>query len=401
MPEFAYVARDPSGEKVTGVIDAANRREVLAALAARSLFPVQVRGESPVADRQRVGRVPAQLMAAFYAQLADLLASGVPLLRALEVLRKQASHRVLNAVLEQVHRRVEDGATLGDAMARFESVFGEMAVSMVRAGGEGGFLEEALSRVAEFTEIQEDLRKRTFGAMAYPMVLAAVGVIVVTVLMVFFVPKFEPLFDNLRRRNELPVVTEALLAVSGMFQRWGWIAIGGAAVSAWLTRRWLRTEPGRWWRDQTKLRLPIVGHIFRNLAVARFCRVLGTLLRNGVPIIRALEISSQATGNRVLGAAIQEATENITAGQPLAEPLAECEHFPATVVEMIAVAEQSNTLEKVLLNIANSLERNTWRQLDLAVRLLEPIMLMLLAGVVLVLVIALLFPVLKMSTAIG
>lgn len=401
MPEFAYVARDASGEKVTGVIDAANRREVLAALAARSLFPVQVHGESVVADRQQVGRVPAHLMAAFYSQLADLLASGVPLLRALEVLRKQTSHRVLGGVLEQVYRRVEDGAPLGDAMRRFESVFGEMAVSMVRAGGEGGFLEEALSRVAEFTEIQEDLRKRTLGAMAYPMVLASVGLIVVTVLMLFFVPKFEPLFDNLRRRNELPVITEALLGVSGVFQRWGWIAIAAAAVFAWFGRRWLRSEPGRWWRDQTKLRLPIVGRIFRNLAVARFCRVLGTLLRNGVPIIRALEISSEATGNRVLGAAIQRATENITAGQPLAEPLAACEHFPITVVEMIAVAEQSNTLEKVLLDIANSLERNTWRQLDLAVRLLEPVMLMLLAAVVLVLVIALLFPVLKMSTAIG
>jgi len=401
MPEFAYVARDPRGGKVTGVIDAANRREVLAALAARSLFPVEVQTRSLVPDRQHLGRVPAGLLAPFYSQLADLLASGVPLLRALEVLRKQTSHRVFQGVLEQVYRRVEDGATLGDAMARFEPVFGEMAVSMIRAGGEGGFLEEALARVAEFTEIQEDLRKRTLGAMAYPMVLAGVGVLVVTVLMVFFVPKFEPLFDNLRKRNELPVITEALLSASGAFQRFGWIALLGAATGGWTVRRWLRTEPGRWWRDRTKLQLPIVGGIFRNLAVARFCRVLGTLLRNGVPIIRALEISSEATGNRVLGAAIQKATENITAGQPLAEPLAACEHFPPTVVEMIAVAEQSNTLEKVLLDIANSLERNTWRQLDLAVRLLEPLMLMVLAAVVLVLVIALLFPVLKMSTAIG
>ena len=228
---------------------------------------------------------------------------------------------------------------------------------MIRAGGEGGFLEEALTRVAEFTEAQEDLKKRTVGAVAYPFVLATIGAIVVFVLMVFFVPRFGTLFENLRQRGELPVMTDWLLATSAGMQRWGLWVVVGLIVAGLFARQWLATERGRYWRDRLKLRLPLVGKIFLNLAVARFCRVLGTLLHNGVPILRSLEISSTTTGNRVLTDAIATATENISAGQSLAGPLAASGHFPPMVVEMIAVAEEANNLEAVLLDIADSLER--------------------------------------------
>jgi len=168
----------------------------------------------------------------------------------------------------------------------------------------------------------------------------------------------------------------------------------------WFVRRWLNTEQGQLWWDYYKLRLPMAGGVFLSLAVARFCRVLGTLLRNGVPILRSMEISSSATGNRVLGAAISDATENISAGESLAEPLAASGQFPPTVMEMITVAEQSNNLENVLIQVAESLERNTWRRLDLLVRMLEPVLLLILACVVLVVVVALLLPVLRMSETI-
>jgi type II secretory pathway component PulF len=401
MPEFAYIARDATGRRVEGVIEASTRAEVTAVLAGRGLFPVSIDGQLQKPKSVRAGRVPGQLLATTYRQLADLLRNGVPLLRALEVIRRQISHRVLREVLGEVLRRVEDGASLGDAMARYEWVFGEMAVSMVRAGGEGGFLEESLARVAEFTAIQEDLRKRTLGAMAYPILLAVLGTLVTVGLMVFFVPWFEPLFESLRQRNELPWITEFLLSTSTQLKRWSPIILVALAGGIWGFRTWCRTDSGRWWVDRTKLRLPIVGNIFRNFAVARFCRVLGTLLRNGVPIVRALQIASTATGNRLLGVAIQKATQDITEGKELAPPLAACKYFPPTVVEMIAVAEQANTLDSVLLDIADTLERDTWRLLELAVRLLEPIMLMIIASVVLVLVIALLYPMLKMSMAIG
>jgi len=400
MPEFNYTARDQSGQKVTGTLTAANRREAAASLAGRMIFPLAVDDAGAVTEFARVRRVPAALLSTAYGQLADLLRSGVPLLRSLEVVERQSSHAGLKAILSEIHRRVEDGSTLADAMARFENILGEMAVSMVRAGGEGGFLEEALARVAQFTETQDDLKKRTMGAIAYPAFLAVVGTIIVVVLVVFFVPKFGELFERLREKNELPAVTEWLLDTSAFMRRWGLLVLALLVGCGWWMQRWLQTEPGRWWADRLRLHLPLVGQVFLGLAVARFCRVFGTLLHNGVPIVRSLEISRDAAGNRVLAAAISTATENISAGQSLAGPLGASGQFPPVVVEMIAVAEQANNLETVLLSVADSLERRTWRRLDLTVRLIEPIMLLILAGVILVLVIALLLPVLKMSTTV-
>jgi general secretion pathway protein F/type IV pilus assembly protein PilC len=338
------------------------------------------------------------LLSVTYSQLSDLLRSGVPLLRSLEVIRKQTSHAGMNQVLGEICHAVEEGSTLADALGRFPRIFGDMAVNMIRAGGEGGFLEEALTRVAEFTEASEDLKKRTIGAIAYPIILAVFGVVIVTVLMVFFVPMFAPLFDQLRSRNQLPALTEGLLSLSGMLGSIYGLAIFIAILAGiFAARQWLSTEAGRLWKDNLKMVLPVAGPIFQNLAVARFCRVLGTLLKNGVPILRSMEISRGATGNQVLAIAIGNATENISAGQSLAEPLAGSGRFPPAVVEMIAVAEQANNLEAVLLEIANTLEKQTWRKLDLAVKLLEPLMLMLIAGVVLLMAVALLQPMFNMS----
>jgi general secretion pathway protein F len=400
MAEFDYVARDASGQRVTGSLEAASQQEVLKTLALRSLFPVEVgakKAAEPIVFRRRV---PRQLLAVTLGQLADLLQSGVPLLRSLEILKRQVAHSGMKRILEDLHDQVEDGATLSDAMGRHRRAFGPMAISMVHAGSEGGFLEESLARVSTFIEMQEDLKGRTVGAVAYPAVLAVFGATVVTVLLVFFVPRFETIFDAMRQRGELPWATEWLLATSAFLSRWSfWVALAAVVVVVGLWR-WAVTERGRRWRDLTKIRLPMVGVIFRNLAIARFCRVLGTMLGQGVPILNALRISSESAGNRVLAEAILSATENISAGETLARPLGKCKHFPEAVVEMIAVAEESNRLKDVLVGIADSLERRTFRRLDLAVRLLEPLMLVLMAGVVLFLVIALMLPMFKMGLAI-
>jgi general secretion pathway protein F/type IV pilus assembly protein PilC len=337
-------------------------------------------------------------MAATYGQLSALLGSGVPLLRSLEVIRQQTPHRNLAAVLEDVHSRVQEGASLADAMARHPRAFGELSTSIVRAGGEGGFLEEALDRLAKFTEQQDELKSRVIGALAYPTILFVLGTIVVNVLIIFFVPKFETLFGRLRERGELPAVTDWLLWLSGTMQTYGIFIVAALVGIVVLIRNKLRSEEGRLWLDQLRLKVPVVSGIYLSLAVSRFCRVLGTLLTGGVPIVRSLEISADSTGNRVLSSAVREAAENITAGQSLAAPLGASGQFPPDVVEMIAVAEQSNSLETVLPHVADTLERDTWRRLDLFVRLLEPLMLLILAAVVLVVVIALLVPVLKMST---
>jgi type IV pilus assembly protein PilC len=400
MPDFAYTARDLTGNLVQGTLAAGTEREVLASLSAKDLFPLKV---ATADGRQATGRSPrvrSKVMATTYGQLSALLRSGVPLLRSLDVLRQQTPHKNLALVLDDVHNRVQEGATLADAMAKHPRAFGELGTSIVRAGGEGGFLEEALDRLARFTEQQDELKSRVMGALAYPMILFILGTVVVNVLVIFFVPKFETLFARLKQRGELPAVTEWLLWTSHTMQSYGIFIVVGIIVVGILIRNRLVTEQGRQWLDRWRLRLPIVSSIYLSLAVSRFCRVLGTLLTGGVPIVRSLDISADSTGNRVLSAAIREAAENISAGEPLAQPLSACGHFPSDVVEMIAVAEQSNNLETVLPHIADTLERDTWRRLDLFVRLLEPLMLLLLAGIVLVVVIALLVPVLKMSSTV-
>ena len=401
MPDFAYIARDGQGERVTGSLSAASQRDVVNILSERALFPLEVTVEK-TAKRFSFGRpVKGQAMALVYAQLAALLRSGVPLLRSLDVLRNQAAKPILKEVLGDLRDRIEEGETLGDGMARHTIVFSEMAVNMVRAGGEGGFLEEALERVAIFSEQQEDLKSRTIGALAYPVFLAIVGSLVITGLIVFIVPQFDSMFDRLRQMGQLPVVTDWLLNFSAALRQWGLYIILAFVVFLFVIRGRLQTESGKRTRDLVKIRLPLFGAVFRNFAVARFCRVLGTLLRNGVPILTSLDISREAAGNRILSEAIGSASENITAGETLASPLAASGHFPDTVVEMITVAEESNTLDSVLVDIADGLEKRTSRALDLAVRLLEPIMLLLMAGIVLFVVVALLVPIIRMSSTFG
>jgi general secretion pathway protein F len=399
MPDFAYIARDLSGHRKSGTLTANSQHDVLAQLDSMALLPVEIKvaKHAGAAGSKRVG---GQVMANTYNQLAALLRSGVPLLRALTVISSQASTPALKVVLDEVRSRVEDGEPLPSALARFPRVFNDMAVNMVRAGTEGGFLEDALERVAAFTEQQEDMKGRAAGALAYPVFLGCVGTAVVSVLIVFFVPKFETLFATLREKGQLPAATDALLSFSAFVQGYWWVIIGTIVAVTFAFFSFIRTDDGKYFMDWAKIKFPLFGTIFLNLAVARFCRVLGTLLNNGVPILKSLEISRNAAGNRILSASIQRASENVTAGEKLATPLAASGHFPNQVVEMISVAEESNTLDKVMMQISDSLERTTFRRMDILVRLLEPMMLLLMAGIVFFIVLALMVPLLNSSGAV-
>ncbi|MFK8111615.1 MAG: type II secretion system F family protein [Rubripirellula sp.] len=405
MPMYAFTARDMSGKQITGTLEANTERDVASMLAERSQFPVSVKEVGGAASAGLFGKsktkVKGQTMAVFYTQMASLLRAGVPMIRALTVLSQQSSDKTLQSVIGDIKNHVEDGEPIGDAMARFPSVFSEMACNMVRAGTEGGFLEDALERVGDFTELQEDLKGRTVSAMAYPVFLFAVGTVVLTALLVFFVPKFDMLFDRLRRAGQMPIMTEWLLTFSSMLQQYGWIILVVIGVGLLILRSHLSTEDGKQRSDRLKLKIPVLGNILMNLSVARFCRVLGTLLGNGVPILRSLEISGTAAGNRLLRDSVTDATENIKSGESLASPLRASGYFPPSVVEMISVGEESNSLDTVLPNIADSLEKTTFRRLDLFVKLLEPIMLLIMAILVLGVVLALLVPVLKSSTTLG
>jgi general secretion pathway protein F/type IV pilus assembly protein PilC len=400
MPDFSYEAMAPSGERTTGTLTAGSEREALAMIDSKGLFPIKVQAVASASASRWSRKVKTRHMATMFAQLADLLHSGVPLLRSLELLERQTSQPVLKEVINDVRAKVADGTSLADAMAQHPNAFNELTVSMVRAGQEGGFLEDVLKRTATFTEHQEDMRAKVVGAMAYPVFLAVVGLLVLNILVIFFVPRFEAIFKKLEDQGDLPTLTIWLMAFSNFLQHYGlWLLLGIIAFIWWF-RRWARSETGRYRTDGWRLKLPGFGHLYRNFALARFARILGTLLHNGIPILQSLHIAKDSTGNKVLAEAIEQSAQNVTAGEKLAAPLAANQYFPKDLVEMVAVAEEANTLETVLVEIADGIEKRTGRQLELFVRLLEPVMLLVMAAVTLVVVMGLLLPVFKMGSAV-
>ena len=402
VPDFLYEAMSPVGLKSAGTVTATSEREAALVLDGKGLFPLKLTMAKTQAAGSRWGkRIKGRHLANLYSQLADLLHSGVPLLRSLDLLERQSTNPTMQAVLRDVTTRVADGTGLAQAMAAHPNVFNELAVSMVRAGQEGGFLEDVLKRIAVFVEHQEDLKAKVIGALAYPVFLAVAGFVVLNILVIFFVPRFEPIFAKLREKDELPALTSGLMSLSHFLQSGvGILTVFGLIAGAIAFVRWTR-RGGRLWADRARLKIPGFGKIFLALALSRFTRILGTMLHNGIPILRALGIAKDSTGNRVLTAAIEQSAENVTAGQKLADPLRKSGYFPPDVVEMIAIAEESNSLEKVLIDIADSLEKRTARELELTVKLLEPVMLLVMAAVTLLVVAGLLLPVFKMGSAVS
>lgn len=401
MPDFAYIARQPNGAQATGVLAAASEREVMMLLDQKGLFPVSITPAKPPAARSFGQRLRSRTLATLYAQLADLLHSGVPLLRSLDILERQCSIPALATILKDIRNRVADGTSLADAMAHHPKAFNELTVAMVRAGQEGGFLEDVLKRIAEFTDHQEELKSKVIGALAYPLFLSIIGTLIVFGLIIFLVPRFETMFARFREEGTLPTLTVLLLDSSRLLQNHFWWIVPALVVGWVLLRRWMRTPAGRRRVDRIKLSLPGAGRLWLNLAVARFCRILGTLLHNGIPILKALRIAKDSTGNVHLTEAIDRAADSVKEGQSLARPLAASGYFPTDIVEMVAIGEESNSLENVLINIADSTERRTTRQLELLVRLLEPLMLLIMAFITLLVVLALLLPFLNMGKSLG
>jgi general secretion pathway protein F len=403
MPDFTFEALAKTGSKSTGTLNANSEREAAIILDGRGLFPLRI----ALAKNQASGTgggfrlfkgVNGRQLATMYSQLADLLHSGVPLLRSLELLERQSTNATLQAVIRDIRARVADGTGLSQSMAFHPHVFNDLAVSMVRAGQEGGFLEDVLKRIATFVEHQEDMKAKVIGALAYPCFLAMAGFSVLNILVIFFVPKFEKIFAKLKEKGELPTLTTYLMALSHFLQSWLGIftAILLFACVVWFYT-WTR-RGGRTWADRVKIRLPMFGKIFLSLALSRFCRILGTMLHNGIPLLKALYIAKDSAGNRIIATAIEKSAESVTAGQKLADPLRKSGYFPNDVVEMITIAEESNNLEKVLVDIAESLDKRTARNLELMVKLLEPIMLLVMAVLVLLVVMGLLLPVFKMGS---
>jgi len=394
MATYAYIARDASGARQEGKLAAASEQAVLAELHGRDLAPVRV---NAVREMPRLRRaVSTRQLATVYTQLADLLRVGMPLLKALELLGRNKSNPRLAGVIAEIAEELSGGARIADTMADRPEIFPPIQVAMIRAGEQGGFLEQVFARLGSFLENQADMRARVVGNMIYPVVLLFVGLAIVLAALVFFVPKFQTFYA----RIELPLPTKILMASSTLLTRY-WLGLLVGGVVAFFAGSWALRRPGvrqafaRW-----QLRLPMIGPLIASMAIARFTRILGTLLGNGVPMIPAMQISRDAIGHPLLAVAIDEAVEAVRAGERLAAPLGDCGMFPDDVSEMIAVGESANNLPEVLTAIAETVEKRVDRMLQLLVRFMEPMMLLALAGVVLFIFIALIVPMVKLSATI-
>ncbi|MFO0840352.1 MAG: type II secretion system F family protein [Phycisphaerae bacterium] len=397
MPTFVYRARNSGGESVNGTLVADTQIAAARMLDERALLPIEL---SELKTQQRsfltggTRRISLSKVGIIYEQLADLLKAGVPVLRALSVLAKQSTAG-LTRVLREVHESVSGGDTLADAMDKHPEAFPSLHVSMIRAGEKGGFLEDVLTRLSEFVARQDALKNKFIGAMVYPCILLLGGLSAITTLMAYVVPKIRGLLEQ----RQLPIVTHIVFAISDVISNHYLELLGGLTVLIVAVVGFVQSRAGKTLLSQAQLRAPVVGRVFTMIALCRFCRIFGTLLANGIPILQALKISKDSTGNEILSDSIERAAESVRGGESLTVPLAASRVFPPAMIDMIAVAEESNTLEKVLVEIADTQEERTARQIELAVRLIEPLMLLFMGLMVMTIAVALLLPILSMASS--
>ena len=398
MPKFQYTARNLSGAKVSGQIEADAVGNATRSLESHDLFPIDVwnveDNENTTSFRRRISSRDLGIM---YGQLSDLLGSGVPLLRALKSLVKSTVNKRLADVLREIHNEVADGKSLHESMSGHQDIFPTLHTVMVQAGERASFLEEVLSSLSVFLERLDELRNKVLGALVYPTMLVILGTLVMIGALLFFVPKFEPMLAEVDK----PMPTEVVFFLSETLRNhWLILAAGIAGVISFF---WsvLQSQAGKQAIERWRLKIPVAGNALKMVSITRFCRILGTMLANGVPILQALAISRDATGSTLLAVNIEDALENVRAGEPLTAPFKAGGLFPEQVIAMISVAEESNQLQKVLLQIADSVERRTNQQVDQAVRLIEPVILCLVAAGIGFLALGLLLPIFTMASSLG
>ena len=406
MTDFAYTAKSMTGVKCSGTIAATSRSDAMQRLRSQSLFPMTLTNrQASQATWSSISlpvRVTKEQTADFCGQLADLLSNGVAMLESLRILAEATENPRLKLISMRIHDAVAQGDSLDVAMGKESAMFTELTLSMVRAGQEGAFLEEALQRTAMFLRKQDEMRSKIVGALAYPIILGIVGSIITSAMVVFLVPKFQPFFDRLEQNGTgLPWITILLLGTSHLMLNYGlFVVLGIAAIGIGLYRA-IKTAAGRRIVDKLKLKTPLVGSIFHDAAVSRACRVLGTMLRNGVPLLRSLRISSESTGNILLAEAMMKSVENVTAGDTLSKPLAASGLIPPQVMAMIRVAEESNSLDEVLIKISDRIDNRIERRLEVLVRMIEPMMLILIGGMVMFVIVGVLLPVFDLNSSVG
>jgi len=407
MPSFAYTAANAQGKRQTGQVDAADRGAALVSIQSLGLTPVRVAPAGQASEKAETGkprsigrrRVGQPQVLAFVRQLSNLLAAGVPLARALEILSRETGHPAAQAQWEQVRKKVIDGTPLADALAQFPKSFPPVYTAMVRAGETGGFLDVVLKQIADFISRERDLKSKVATALIYPLVLAVIATGVVVFLLSWFIPRFSAIFDDFGQA--LPLLTRIIQAASLAVRGYGPFVAIGVVIAAVLLRQAVATENGRRRRDEFILRIPGIGTAAARFALVRFCRMLGTLVGSGVPLLSSLNVARAAVGNQTLTDTLGQAIDQVEQGESLASSLGKCPAlFPASVIEMVSVAEHSGRLSEELVRMSLEFEEDLDRRLRILVSLAEPALLFVMAALVGTIVVGMLLPVFDLWDAI-
>lgn len=419
MPQFAYKAVQLDGALVEGSVDASNRQEAMRQVETRGLKPIRL-AETAASGRARASadgragadgktgglldglklapsrKITPRMLENFTRLLSSLLAAGVPFSRALVIIHREASEPAAKAKWKEIHDLVIDGMSLSDAMARSPETFPRVYVAMVEAGETGGFLDVVLAQIADFQAREKDLQGKVVSALMYPAILLVLAVGVLIFLLVFFIPRFQLVFQGFNA--ELPLITQVIVGISDAVRSYGLFLAAGVVIAVVLTRNWFKSERGRRAWEGLILRAPRLGPLLAQFAMARFCRMLGTLLGAGVPLINALNVARRSIGNQILVDAVSESIDRVKEGKALGKSLAQNrELFPGAVIEMISVAEESGKLDQELLRIANVTEGELDRQLKTVVALAEPLMLFLIAALVGTIFIGMVIPIFSLQ----
>jgi type II secretory pathway component PulF len=413
MPTFQYKALQADGAIAEGVLDAPGRPDAFRQIEVLGLRPVSLAEKSAgpksgkgataglgdpgnISINFKSKKVSAKDLENFTRLLSSLLAAGVPLSRALVILCKESSNPVAAAKWREIHNLVVDGISLADAMAKSPDTFPRVYTAMVQAGEMGGFLDVVLAQIADFQAREKELKSKVMTAMLYPCILFVLALGVVAFLMVFFIPKFQVIFQGFG--SSLPLITQIIVGVSNAVRSYGLFVAVGLVAGGYSLRNWFTSEKGKRVWEGLMLKTPLVGPLAARFAMARFCRMLGTLLGAGVPLVQALNVGRKSIGNQILVDAVSRTIERVQEGGRLGESLAACKGlFPGSVLEMISIGEESGRLDVELVRIANVTEVDLDRQLKTAVAFAEPAMLFVIASFIGTIFIGMLLPILSLQ----
>jgi type IV pilus assembly protein PilC len=394
---FSYKAKDPKGELIQGSMEAENQLAVVGRLQVMGYFPLsivnetEVRRKSEPLSKALLRRVRISDLTTFNRQLADLIDAGVPLVKALTIIMNQTANPTLRDIVSEVTNDVQGGDTLAQALAKHPKVFSKLFCAMVKAGETGGMLHSVLQRLADFAEAEEELRGKIKSALAYPVVMVMAGIGAITVLMTVVIPKIVVIFAELNQT--LPLPTQILIRISNFIGGHLLYILVGAGIVGFIGWNFARTDEGKSFLHGLQIKFPMLGQLIIKRQIARFARTFGSLLHNGVPILTALDITQDVMTNRILSRAVGHISENVTQGSSVASTLRDNSVFPPVVVNMIAIGEETGKLDEVLIKIARSFETEVDRSVKTLTSMIEPMIILLMGGVVGFVVISMLLPI--------